>query len=255
MPTEPFPIVTLAVGDAYADTYIARLHAMLRRQLRRPFRLICFSDRERAVPPGVEVRPCRDWTELQRAGMRPTTRKLGLFDPQKVPFEEFLYLDLTLVIARPLDKWLDANLARPEALVVVQDWFYPSYNSCVMRIRRGPLQAVPRDFAAGTVYPQRILGDQDFLHASVAAQGLGGEVGVFGEGEVVSYKGARRLNRSDAEAARRLMERANIVKFHGRPKPDQVLNPFYNFFRMRLKSRADANFWKAELRALWAESA
>ncbi|HEX8464713.1 MAG TPA: hypothetical protein VF627_08865 [Abditibacterium sp.] len=246
-----FPIVTLAVGDAYADVYIARLHAMLRRQLARPHRLFCYSDRARQVPEGVELRDCAGWTDVQRAGMRPTTRKIRFFDAAEIPFETFLYLDLTLVIARPLDELLDAALAQKEALVVVQDWFYPSYNSCVMRIRRGPLEAVYRGFASGETYPHRIAGDQDFLHAAVAAHGLQHEVALFPEGQIVSYKGARRLNRTDPQAAKALIEGATIVKFHGTPKPDQVLNPLYNFFRIGLKSRADARFWRRELRQHW----
>ena len=249
-----FPIVCLAVGEAYSNLYIARLHQMLQRQMERPFQLVCYSDRERPVPKGVELRDCSQWSQVQRPGMRPTTRKIRFFDPSEIPFDEFLYLDLTLVIARPLEPLLEASLKRPEALVIVKDWFYPSYNSCVMRIRRGPLEPVYKGFVNGEVYPQRIKGDQDFLHACVAAKGLENEVAFFAEGEVVSYKQARLLNRTQPEEARQLINSATIVKFHGKPKPHQVLDPFYNFFRKRLKSRADANFWRSELRQHWEQT-
>ncbi len=245
------PFVCLAVGEAYADPYIARLHAMLSRHCARPFRLFCYSDRARSVPPGVELLSCADWNEVTRAGMRPTTRKLRFFDGETVPFAEFWYLDLTLVIRRDMTDLLTYGAAQIEDLVIVRDWSYLSYNSCVMRVRRGPLRAIYDAFVNGETYPFRIAGDQDFLSACVAAKGLESRVAEFRVADIASYKELRFLNRRDMGAAARAIEAATIVKFHGKPKPHQVLDPLFNFFKIRLKSRRDADFFRAELRREW----
>lgn len=251
MKADTLPIVCLAVGDAYADQYVTRLHAMLQRHCARPFTLFCYSDRDRQVPGAIEMRDCSAWTEMIRPGMRPTTRKIRFFDAQTVPFEEFLYLDLTLVIRRDMSSLLDFAFGQPQDLVIVRDWFYPSYNSCVMRVRRGPLRAIYDAFVAGETFPYRIAGDQDFLSACLDAKGLQPHVTEFRPEEIVSYKLLRRLNRSDAVAAERAVEAATIVKFHGKPKPHQVIDPLFNFFKIRLKNRRDADFFRCELRREW----
>lgn len=245
------PIVCLAVGEAYADQYVTRLQAMLERHCARPFTLFCYSDRARDVPAAVEMRDCQSWTEVLRPAMRPTTRKLRFFDNVTVPFEEFLYLDLTLVIRRDMSDFLDYAFAQPQELVIVRDWSYPCYNSCVMRIRRGSFRAVYDAFVAGETYPFRIAGDQDFLSASLEAKGLQNQVAQFRPEDIVSYKELRGLNRSDGAAAARAIEAATIVKFHGKPKPHQVLDAGFNFFKIRLKNRRDADFFRDELRRQW----
>ncbi|PQV65383.1 hypothetical protein B1R32_101123 [Abditibacterium utsteinense] len=252
MKAETLPVVCLAVGDAYADQYVSRLYGMLQRHCPQPFTLLCYSDRDRIVPPEVQMRDCSTWSEMLRPAMRPTTRKLRFFDGKTVPFDEFLYLDITLVIHRDMTSLLDYAFTQLQDLVIVRDWFYPSYNSCVMRIRRGSLSVFCDAFVAGETYPHRIAGDQDFLSACIEAKGLQDQVATFRPEDVASYKLLRRLNRRDSDAAQRAVEAATIVKFHGKPKPHQVLDPFFNFFRMRLKNRDDANFFRRELRREWS---
>jgi hypothetical protein len=151
--------------------------------------------------------------------MRPTTVKLGLFNPAYVPFEEFFYLDLSLVIRSDLGPLVKAAQPRSEPLVIVRDWHYDCYNSSVMRIRNRELAFIYEAFAAGETHHQRVMGDQDFIHAAIRTRGLEHLVAIFPGELVTSFKLAVRTASRDREAGRRSIANAVIVKFHGNPKP------------------------------------
>lgn len=233
----PLAIACLAIGDmdGMADLYVARLHGMLTRYCPAPFRLVCFSDRERVVPHGVELRRCDGWTELRREGMRATTMKLGLFNPAYVEFERLLYLDLTLVIRRDMGGLLDEAFSSPHDLVIVRDWHHEGFNSSVMFIRRGALSVVYEAFANGERFDQRVPGDQDFINGVVASRGLQEAVDSFRPGTVESFKRLMRLARHSPAQAREALSISTIVKFHGQPRMQDVFSRWPCWWRVRLK--------------------
>ena len=232
----PLPVVCLALGDLYglADRYITRMQGMLETHCPVPFKLICYSDLPRVVPASIEMRDCKHWSGLAQDAEWPVTMKLGLFSPDLVDVSEFLYLDLTLVIRADMGELLAYAFAAPEPLVIVEDWFDGGYNSSVMRIRQGPLSFVHEAFAAGESFAQRIPGDQHFIHAVVHDRGVQDQVALFPADMVASYKQVVRTWRRDAKQARRLIDAATIVKFHGAPKMHQAFNPVYHLWRVRL---------------------
>lgn len=242
------PIVCLAVGDRYPDRNVAVLDSMLRRHATVPFSLTCLVDRPRRLPESVRRIDVRDW-DLSREGMRVTTLKLGLFERGRLPFDEFLYLDTTLVVQRDLGPLLEYGFGCDEELVVLRDWNYDAYNTCVMRIRPGgALGAIPAAFRAGCAYAQRNPGDQDFVTAYVREHGMEDRVALWPEELVASYKNARELNRADPAAARALLESGTVVKFFGKTKMHQLLNPLYRSLKLR---GPDRTFWVRELRERW----
>lgn len=234
------PIVCLALGDFYGlgDQYISRMYAMLRRHCGRPFRLICYTDRARNVPAAVEMVDCTGWRELDRSGMRATTRKLGLFNPAYVPFPEFLYLDLTLVVRSSMQPLLDFAFSSEKDLVIVDDWHHEGYNSSVMRIRPAPLHFIYDAFVAGESYPQKVAGDQDFIRSVIEKHGAQERVELFPAEQVVSYKNAVRTGRRNPAMARSMVDDAVIVKFHGQPRMHEAFDPFHYFWRIRLRDLA-----------------
>lgn len=252
------PIVCMAVGDLYglADVYIRRMQHMLEQHCPLPFELFCYSDRPRRVPQAVQLRDCAGWTELERAGMRPTTRKLGLLNPDYAEFDEFLYLDLTLVIRRDMNDLLGFALQRPEDLVIVGDWHYDGYNSSVMRVRSGRLRSVYDAFVTGVRFEQRIPGDQDFLHGAIRQQSMQSKVALFPPHQVISFKQTVRTGRRDPELARRRLNAATIVKFHGTPKMHEALRPRYYLprrLRELLRGHLRPVMSLAELRRHWVD--
>ncbi|MCM5679448.1 hypothetical protein M8A51_07885 [Schlegelella sp. S2-27] len=251
------PIVCLALGDFYGlgDQYVGRMYDMLARHCDRPFRLVCYTDRPRKLPAGVESVDCSGWRELDRPGMRATTRKLGLFNPAYVPFAEFLYLDLTLVIRGSMQPLLDVAFGSEKDLVIVDDWHHEGYNSSVMRIRPEPLRFIYDAFVAGESYAQKVAGDQDFIRAVVEKHSAQQRVELFPPGLVVSYKNAVRTGRRNPVTARAMVDGAVIVKFHGRPRMHEVFDPFHHFWRIRLRDlvhgRLRSPVPTAELKREW----
>ena len=232
----PLPIVCMAFGAvALADTYVTRLFEMLTRHCPQPFQLICYTDQPRNVPLDIEQRDCSAWTEFDQAGTSPFMRKLGLFNPAYVGFDEFIYLDLTLVIRQSMQGLLDHALSSPEDLVIVKDWHYDCYNSSVMRIRPTPMRFIYDAFVAGERPAQVPPGDQDFIHAVVNSRRARHRVALFPQTSVVSFKAVVRIGRRDPTLARWLMDQATVVKFHGRPRMHQAFDPIYHFFRIRLR--------------------
>lgn len=232
-----YPIVCMAFGEPHpmTDLYIERLLGMLKRHCHRPFELHCFTDVPRPLPAGVIRHDCSGWTELDRPGMRGTTRKIGLFNPDYLTFDEFLYLDLSLVIRHDMEEMFQYMTSRPEDLVIVPNWHYDGFNSSVMRIRRGGLRAIYDAFVAGETYKQRVLGDQDFTHGVVTAHGLRDRVALFPVHIIVSFKKTVRLGRQDAAQGRARIAGATIVKFHGDPKMHVAFGPWYRLTKVRLK--------------------
>ncbi|EGJ09776.1 hypothetical protein [Rubrivivax benzoatilyticus] len=234
--TAPVHFVCVTIGrmDGMAELYLSRLHGMLQRHVHRPFTLHCFSDVARQVPPGVVLHDCSEWRRFVGPSDHVTCHKLCLFAPELVGLAEFFYLDLSIVVQQDLDDWLARSLGRAEDLLIVDDWNYDCYNSSVMRIRPGAMRAVFDDFAAGVRHPARVPGDQDQIHAAVAAHGLSARVGLFDAADIVSYKTLRRLGRRRPGEAKRAFAGALIVKFHGRPKPHVALSWPYHLLRVVL---------------------
>jgi hypothetical protein len=250
---ERVEVVCLLVGRRYPPIYVERLHSMLKRHMPVPFRLTCITDVRTNLPSEINVIELSS-RRLRRREHR-TMYKLSLFDRSFLPFHEFLYLDITIVIPRDMTPLLEFAFGRREDLVVLQDWNYDCYNSCVMRIRHSDaMQTIVDDFDKGTKYECLKPGDQDFIHASVKAHGLQERVALFPQGMIASYRNARELVKSDPAGAHAMLDNAVIVKFFGRHKMHHVENPLFRL-RLSLQKRkygADAaNFWLPELQENW----
>lgn len=252
----PVQVVCMLVGDRYPNLYLPRLANMLSRHMHVPYVLTCIVDRPRPLPPGVQSIDASQWSEMHREGMRLTTNKIRLFDPDTIPFQEFVYLDVTLVIQKDMRPLLEYAFGREEDLVIVKDWNYDCYNSCVMRIRTSDaMRRIYTAFVEGKTYPYRNPGDQDFIHACAQDLGLQKHIAFFEPDHVVSFRNIRELHRTDPQAAYEAIRKGTIVKFFGKPKMHQVADPMFNLFKIRLKNLAygskDAGFWLKELREHW----
>jgi hypothetical protein len=245
----------MAFGDfPHADKYIDCLNGMLSQHCPQAFRLICFTDRRRNIHPDIEQRDCSGWNEFDAAGMPAFMRKLGLFNPAYVEFDEYWFLDLTLIIRSSMQPLLSFASDRQEDLVLVQDWHHACCNSSVMRIRPRQMRFIYDAFIARELSPFEFPGDQDFIHAIVAARGEQHRVALLPDGMVISFKHTVRIGRRDPTKTRAVFEAATIVKFHGRPRMHQVFNPIYRLFRIRLRDLSKGRWHRpvspAELREL-----
>lgn len=254
MPQSGLEFVCLQVGDGLPDIYVERLYRMLQRQVSEPFRLTCLTDRERNFDEPVEqVSVTQD--HAWRPDMRVTQHKLKLFREGGWPYADFFFLDTTLVVRSSLAPLIALARRRAEPLIAVADWEWDTINTSVLRIRRDPiLAAVFSDYSFGKQYPVRLKGDQDFADASIKAHGLERLVSSWPKGMVASYKGLRRLRRLHPARAACELEGATILKFHGKPRPDQLADPHY--WRWHLKRNPlwglrDRNYLAREIEELW----
>lgn len=236
--------VCVATGDFYglAEVYVHRMLGMLQAHVHQPFRLYCITDRPRKVAPNITLIDCSAWHELKRDNMRATTTKLGLFNPAYAPADDFIYLDLTLVIQRDMSPLIDFAQKAPESLVIIKDWHQDTYNSSVMRIRPHTLRFIYDAFCQGEKYPQKTAGDQDFIHAVIRNRGQSSQVKFFPDAYICSFKKSVRTARHDRAAAKSMIDNAIIVKFHGNPRMHNALNPIKRFFKYSI-----GNLWYGQI--------
>lgn len=238
-----FPIVCMAYGNIeLAELYIDRLFAMLKRNCPISFRLICYTDKPRELNPEVEQRDCSIWSEFDQKEIPAYMRKLGLFNPEYMELDEFIFLDLTLVIRKSLQELFDCAFLCPQDLVIAQDWYYNCYNSSVMRIRPHAMRFIYDAFLSREQPLSIFHGDQDFIHFVISKQQKQNCVALFHDGIIVSFKRMIKMGRRNPTLAQKIIEHATIIKFHGSPRMHQAFNPIYHFFNIRIQDLLRGKF-------------
>jgi hypothetical protein len=242
-------VVCVLTGDRLPDTYVQKLHSMLVRTSPKPITLHVLTDRKRNLNPEIVQ---HDIGEYKLQGW---FNKLLLFNPElKLP-ETFLYLDVTLIVKGDPEGLIEQAERSGKELVLLRDWHYDSYNTCAMRIRRGSLtEGIWNAHAAGEEHKGRLKTDQDYVTAYIRSKGLEDSVGLFPKEMIQSYKRLLKLNRTDPEEARARAENCTILKFHGSPRPHEVLGHSY-WIKRALKyprhARTDHRFLAKEIGVWW----
>ena len=141
-------IVCMKWGQKYGAEYVNRLYSMVKRNMSRPFRFICFTDNKEGIVPEVEVFPLPPFKAAHLQTMGAYQKKM-LCRKDLAPFkegEQFLFLDLDVVIMDSLDEMFDY---KPEKdFVICYNWTRGGGkigNSSVTRMRVGPLQYIVDD--------------------------------------------------------------------------------------------------------------
>jgi hypothetical protein len=228
-------VVTVQVGQKYPDFYVDRLYRMVKRHLSVPHEFIVYADGLRRFEETFEVRPCDEWN------LEGYFNKLRLFDRTVTGDTPFLYLDITMVIVGALDRLLAYSKDFATSLITVRDWNYPIVNSSVMLIR--PDESTQKVWDLWDLGERfgGVAGDQNFIDA-VFKQHSPHQLSFWPPEWIVSYKSLRSLAVNDPNAALSQLQSAVILKFHGSPKPHEVLRPWLrpgstiirNLFRPRL---------------------
>lgn len=223
---KPLHIVCIQAGGKYGDEYPNKLQSMLERWLEEPFVLTCCCDHDRRLNPKIQIVDCRSW------GLEGSFVKLKLYD--RAVFEnEFLFLDQAIAIKSSMAPMLKLFRETNRDLIAMRDWNYNSLGTPVVYLRPSDVtQGIYDSYVNGVRYPCKssAIGDQDHVDAYIEDHGLQDHVGYIQQEWVASYKGLRAMNERDPKRAKELLDQAIIVKFHGPPKNDQVLDPVRNFF-------------------------
>ncbi len=246
----PVEIVCVNAGDKFPDVYVQRLHNMLGRKFSLPFRLTCFTDRRRDVSSEIVQ------VDISAFSARGPFNKVLLYNPEVLPYDEALFMDITLVIKEEISGFVQYAKSLGKDVVAIRDWRRPVMNSCVQWVTRNDTLRQVWDVYDSDRYPEfRTKGDQFFTYRTLQALGLEDEIGYFPDGEIQSYKVLREANRESKEAFEKLWARTKIIKFHGVPRQHEIISPWLQFWNVTVRypqfALKDWGFLAKEVREWW----
>jgi hypothetical protein len=212
-------IICMKWGTRYGPEYVNLLASMIRRNTKRATRLICFTDDERGIAPGIETAPLPD-IPLPAPMRWSTWRKVSVWQyPLAGLSGDVLFLDLDLVIVGGLDALFDFE---PGRYIAIRNWTQPGErvgNTSVFRFPVGRHRHIYDDFARDPVgIMRRWRIEQQYISDSIP------DMAFWPDAWCASFKHslvpAWPLN---FFLTPRLPSDTRIVAFTGQPKPDQAL--------------------------------
>jgi len=112
-------IICMKWGTRYGPEYVNRLASMIRRNVARPTRLLCFTDNRDGISSDIETAPLPDITLPERMAWS-TWRKISVWQHPLAGLKgDVLFLDLDLVIVESLDPLFDFE---PGRYIVIENW-------------------------------------------------------------------------------------------------------------------------------------
>lgn len=232
--SRPATVACIKWGTAFGADYVNRLYSGVRRNLARPLRFLCMTDRAEGLHPDIEVLELPDEpfraemdAALAVADRKGAMRKVSLFRPGLIAGLDspVLGFDLDVVITGPLDDLLDFA---PGKVAMRADWVEarrgrPTGHGSVFRYdpaRHGYLyDEVARD-PRGAV--ARARGSEQ-RHTSTLAQARG-DFAYLPPDWVVSFKhDCYPTFPLNWLVPPRLPPAARVVCFHGHPKMPEAL--------------------------------
>ena len=201
-------------GTLYPPAYVNNLRHMVRRNLRRPHRFVCFTEDAAGIEPDIEVRPLPEVRLTNTTGRFWT--KLGIFSSPLADLTgPVLWLDLDVVIVDSIDCFFEV----PGAFCIIKEFSkrngHRGGNSSVCRFEAGAHGSILEEFYRDPAeIDERFNGDQDFVSDHIKS------LTYWPEEWCVSFK-KHCLKKVPMCYFNRpkLPPGARIVAFHGHPKP------------------------------------
>lgn len=252
-------IATVQTGSTYPDAWVERLANMVAQHLSQPHRFVIYTDRPDLAhfggkEPAHLGHQQRQVLSLGSPALHGFFNKLRLFDRALTGSEPFLYLDTTMVIRSSLQPLIELGQTTTASMLGVRDWNYPILNSSVLWCRPDThTQAVWQCWQEGRYAEATFAGDQNFIF-HVFNELAPAALAYWPAELVCSYKVLRKLASRDAAAAQSQLEACTILKFHGRPKPEEVLHPWRHPRRTILRHPLQPQLWgylASEIRNHW----
>jgi hypothetical protein len=229
--TGPIDCACVIHGDAYAWTYVERLYNMLSRHITPGIRLHVYTETDRPVPAPMIKHALTDWGI--NGPKQSWWYKMQLFNSQHHA-GSLLYFDLDVVIVKNID-WIWHNPAK--FFWSINDFkhlwrpHHRGINSSIMWWDTRVFDYVWRNFKLTNLNNliKQHKGDQDYLNVAINNNQLR-----FLDAENIKswrwqcqdggYDFKKRLFLQPG-AGTQLTNNTSVLVFHGRPKPDQILDP------------------------------
>ena len=211
-------IICIKWGTRYGVEYLNRLASMIKRNTKRPTRLVCFTEDSTGADPWVEIAPLPPINIPDRVAWTPW-RKLSLWQhPLAGLTGDVLFFDLDVVITGSIDEFFDFE---PGRFCVAENWTQPNSgvgNTSLYRFPAGRMRHIFDDFNRD---PEKILAqyeiEQQFISAVASDM-------VFWPSEwAVSFKHSL-LPRWPLNffLTPKLPPGTKLVAFTGKPDPDEA---------------------------------
>ncbi len=224
-------VITMKWGDKYGVDYVNRLYRGVAKNLQRPARFVCFTERPEGIEPFIETLPLPHF-DAPASHEWCNWRKISLFRDD-LPLEGLcLFLDLDLLITGPLDPFFEFGDA--DSVPIIHNWIAP--HKTIFRSRPQIGNSSVFRFKAkrfGFIYEQ-YLREMDWAIANFhppqtyLTHCIRPYMCYWPQEWVISFK--RHLQRTfplnwmlQAETP---PDNARIVAFHGRPNPHEALDGF-----------------------------
>lgn len=227
----PIDCACVIYGQTYDWIYVERLYSMLTRHITPGIRLHVYTESTRPVPAYMIKHELEDFGLL--GPRRAWWYKMQLFD-NKHHRGPLLYFDLDTVIVDNLDWIWNLPLTHFWTVKDFKELWKPTHhgiNSSIMWWNTGQFDKVWQQFKSKPLNEimRRYPGDQDYLTATIADR----EIGFFDQDRIKSWRWQCKDGGYDFHQRRHLTpgtgtaypKKTSVLVFHGRPKPDQIVDP------------------------------
>lgn len=213
-------VICMKWGRKYGPEFVNKLHSMVRRNLARPHRFVCFTDDATGLDGGIEAKPLppMDLPPDKERGWR----KLSTFNAPLADLSgPTLFLDVDVVVVGSLDCFFE----HAGEFCIIHDWQKPwriTGNSSVYRFEAGAHADILSGFLANVDRVKReVRNEQAYLTREIHRQG---KLTYWPGDWCVSFKYAC-MPRFPFNLWRtpRLPANARVVVFHGLPNPDDAI--------------------------------
>ncbi|MDR2762041.1 MAG: hypothetical protein LBB88_05520 [Planctomycetaceae bacterium] len=225
-------IICMKWGTKFSSRYVNNLAAMVRRNLKQPYRFICFTDDKTGVDDSVEIRPLPEM-QLDKKLPERGWRKLTILGNQLGDDIKGigLFIDLDVLVIDDIQPFFDCS----GKFLIVHEWGFRDKiigNSSVFRFEIGQHQDVLDNFLInGEQIRTTYRNEQAYLSHAINQKGV---LEYWNEKWCCSFK---RHCLQPFPLCHFLPPKkptgCKIVIFHGNPNPDCVVNGWIGRYGLR----------------------
>ncbi len=241
-------VLCIKWGKKYGPEYVNKLHNMVGRNLKRPFRFVCLTDDAEGIDPQIEVKPIpaigfdefdqrKPWT-FAHGWLKLTSFANPLYDLQG----RTLFLDLDIVILGSLDPFFEQK----GDFVVIKEWDKSdgtgntSAYIYTIGAHTDALDHLKNHYPASIA---DVRNEQEFITGYLSRQG---KLSYWPEAWCRSFKRhCLRRGLMGWFAPPVIPPGARIIAFHGKPNPpDAIAGVSGKWYRRVMPTQWVADHWR-----------
>jgi hypothetical protein len=241
-------VLCIKWGKKYGPEYVNKLHNMVGRNLKRPFRLVCLTDDAAGIAPQIEVKPIpaigfaefdqrKPWT-FAHGWLKLTSFASPLYDLQG----RTLFLDLDIVILDSLDPFFEQK----GEFIVIKEWDKSdgtgntSAYIYTIGAHTDALDHLKNNYPASIA---DVRNEQEFITGYLSRQG---KLSYWPEAWCRSFKRhCLRRGLMGWFAPPVIPPGARVIAFHGKPNPpDAIAGVSGKWYRRVMPTQWVADHWR-----------